>query len=365
VTAAVASKGTPCPRCRRATLDGLLCGDCCGVFERAVGDLARFDVDLEVAVARLDVVARAVLRLPDRAAAAAGPVSTLPAWLRSKHGDVTLAGHGVPVNLDAVDLARKVQAVLARWADRLLPAAVPLAGPLCDYVCVHRSCLRIRLAGAPAALRLLGSVLELRRREDAGAAVDEMVKLARSVESMVDRRDADLFCGTCDAVDLAVTDVDGVIGFDLERRCGAELYGRFGDHEVECRVCGWRYPIAARRAWLLDAAREVWDRPVAIARGLAALDVDLTAERLDNWISRDRRRHQSLCLSVTPPWAIPDCTHLWPVALDSDEVNEAGEPMGRPLYRVGDVLDRVEELRARRRVFVERTAVLTAGLEAK
>jgi hypothetical protein len=284
--------GTPCARCRRRTLDGLLCPDCVAAFERAVGDLARLRADLQVVVAKLDEVSRAVVHRPPRVEINV-PLSLprktsgrpLPGWLISPHGEVALANHGVPVNLDAVDLARKVDAALAGWVDELHPVVRAPFGPTCDLAspigptcrsgCGHPSCVAVRAGGwcwhgscarirdrkvPPAVVLLLSATGQLRRHPQARACVDDVVRLARAVETVVDRRDADVYCGPCDAPDVSVT-VDGErLTVALDRVCGVDLYARFGDEVVECPACGYRYRIGERRPWLLEQCREVWER---------------------------------------------------------------------------------------------------------
>ena len=124
--------------------------------------------------------------------------------------------------------------------------------------------------------------------------------------------------------------------------CGVQMFGQLGDAMVECPACGTRYRVATRKRWMLDAVREVWERPAAIVKALGALDLDLTQGRLDTWISRDRERHERRC------WPGEPCDHILQRGLDSDEVDEDGRALGRPVYRIGDVIARVDRLRAER-----------------
>ena len=341
-----------CPRCRRGTQDGLLCESCVGVFERAVGDLARLEQDLAVVVARLDETSKAIRHVAVNVAPSLDrvvrplEVDLTPARLRALTEVGALSAHGVPVNLDAADLQRKLRAAIVRWAEALCPVRRPLLGPACEHwmVCVHDSCAVLwaqrraqQLAAAPPLVRLLGATRALRRHPSAVECVDELSRFARSVERVVDNREADLFAGPCDAPDVKLHGEVITPGI-----CGVDLYARLGDRWVVCSACGARYSYAARREWLLDAVREVWARPALIARALAAWDLDLTQARLDQWISRDRRRHRAC-------WPGAECGHIVQVGLDSDEVDEEGRPLGRPLYRVGDVLDRVDAMRAKKR----------------
>lgn len=372
-----------CPRCQRATTDGLLCASCVGVFERAVADLGVLLPELAVTVGKRDEVARAIRHRHRELEVVEDPEPIVYA----------LANHGAPVNLDAVEAAGSVRVTLSTWVAHLrsrygdpdgwsttIAAHRPLLGPVCRGACSHGSCIERRSPSFPAAARavtvagpechaglacghrsclavragrvdvtawLLASVAAVRRDDAARAIVVDLVSAARRVEAIVDRRDPEVYVGPCDAPDVAVTLEDGTIALATGRICGVDLYARFGEKVASCGACGARYRVSERKEWLLEAAREVWARPALIATALAALDVDLTAGRLDQWISRDKRRH-ARC------WPGVECGHIVAVALDSAEVNEKGEPVGRPMYRVGTVLDRVEALRAAKAEQLER-----------
>lgn len=359
----------PCPRCNRATSDGLLCTGCVATFERSVVTLASLLPELATTIARLDNVTRAIRHRrpgPDPVTVvAARENAAVPARLRTRHESIALVAHALPVNVDAVDLQTGVQFTLATWVGHLRarwgdPDTMrgrwwetqrnTLAGPV-DW-CAW----------------LLGSVDNLRRDDAAGAIVTDLTEAARRVELAIDRSDPDMYVGPCDALDLRVNpDGETVAGI-----CGVDMWARLGDRHVTCTACGHTYPVASRKRWLLDAAREVWARPVVIAQALAAWDVDVTAARLDTWISRDKTRHQRDCVRRRPigprcpagcghdscegarlrPW---ECHrgHIIPVCDDN------GQPVSdRPMYRVGDVLDRVQERRAAQRRRARRQAEL-------
>ena len=123
------------------------------------------------------------------------------------------------------------------------------------------------------------------------------------------------------------------------RICRTDLYARAGDTEVECSECGGRYQVAERNAWLLDAVRDVWARPALIASALSAWpsqNIELTPGRLDQWISRDKRRHRRCPVGE-------DCSCILQVGIDS-AIDAAGVSVGKPLYRIGDVLDRLDAI---------------------
>ena len=353
----------PCPRCHRATVDGLLCSQCVLTFRRSVLALAKLLPALDDAVAGRVRVSRAIRHARSGSdpvvAVAEREKALVPARLRSSHETIALVSHALPVNVDAVDLQVQVQFTLTTWVGHLRARWGEPDTIRGRWWETHRN----QLSGpVDCCAWLLGSVQNIRRDDAAGAIVTDLVVAARQVEAAVDRSDADLYCGPCD-----------VLLGDLEM-CGTQLWARLGDRDVVCTTCGQTYPVSARKRWLLDAARDVWARPAVIASALAAWDVDVTAARLDTWISRDKRRHQRDCVSrrLIGPRCLPGCGHdscegarLRPWECYRGHIvqvmNGEGEPVSdRPMYRVGDVLDRVNERRAE----AERRAGLLEEVEA-
>jgi hypothetical protein len=98
--------------------------------------------------------------------------------------------------------------------------------------------------------------------------------------------------------------------------CGRDLYAQHGAVIVTC-TCGEQYDLAERRAWLLRVVDDRLATAVEIARALTSLDVPVTAERIRQWSHRDRL------------------------------VSSGHDRLGRPLYRVGDVVDLLVETRKR------------------
>lgn len=91
--------------------------------------------------------------------------------------------------------------------------------------------------------------------------------------------------------------------------CGHDLYARAGKQHVTCHNCGLTYDLAARRRWLLGMVHDRLATATEVARALTSLELPVTAERIRQWKHRGR---------------------LAPLAHD---------PLDRPLYRVGDVVD--------------------------
>lgn len=297
--------GQPCPRCHRATTDGLLCHTCVSAYTHARKDLTRFTPELRAAWMRLDNVARATTHRPQlepTPAATIAPAVAVPVMLRTKDAQVALVANPLPVNLDAGALYREATLWLG-----VLNGVAPDAATL-------------------------------RRNDDAPRLVDETRRLARAVEEAIDRRDPELYLGVCDAPDMVhvdTTEAGEVVTFTTDRTCGVDLYAHPGDRIVTCQACGYEYPISERRAEMLAEVRNLLERPKVIAEALTSLDLPVTAATLDVWIMRDKRLHErgrerrdGLPLILADP---------------------VYDDHGKPLYPVGAVIDRVEAARARAR----------------
>lgn len=343
-TADVVTESLVCPRCLLPAQDGLLCAACVHVFERSVADLGMLLPELATTVARLDVVHRANThhyRPPDLELAAA--VDVRPGF--------ALAAHPLPINPDAVDLARQARRVLLDTVRAVgwHPLPTFIEGPVCraGLRCRHWSCQQVRAGVTDVTGSLIRRVGQLRRHPNAADLVDDLEQLARRVESMVDRRPAGVYVGPCDQPDIAARLEDGVVRLE-PGWCGVDLYARLGDATVTCEACGAVYDVRHRRAWLRKAAEDVWTYPALIVQAVAALDVDLTLDRLYKWISRDRFDQEFGTTRQRPyPLILAATDEEGRVLLDGE---------GRRSYRVGDVLARVEAMRAVRRAGMEATA---------
>ena len=139
---------------------------------------------------------------------------------------------------------------------------------------------------------LRGHVEWLRHRPEVDEAVDEIGYAVAEARRHVDHHRPDRwYAGPCD--------------------CGRDLYARPGAATVDCPDCDLTWPVAERREWLLASAREVLATATVISQALTALDVPVTPARLWQWAKRGRL-----------------------LSRDTDR-------RGRPLYRVGDILDRL------------------------
>ncbi|MGN6609985.1 MAG: hypothetical protein ACTHMS_23615 [Jatrophihabitans sp.] len=328
------------------------------VFHRLVGQstqgiqLSLRDLlpDLAVLVRRQDQTNRGDIHyarrdvLAEVGAVADAEQAAIPAALRTKHGRVALPAHPLPVNIDAAGLQRAVIATIATAVAsvRSWRKARVHAGPACGD-CGHWSCMVIRgdhsdarndaRAAALRPLAYLEAAAPLVRRWAGGPRlINDLVRHAAAIEQAIDSRAPEIYLGPCTAPDVKTeTNAAGVITVRADEICGVDLYANHQDQAVDCPACGTTYSVADRREWVLPKMRDVWARPAEIADSLSSLDFPITRNNLDLWISRDKRRYRP-----DRPWLFP-FPPILAVGIDDD---------GKPLYRFGDVADRVEHLRA-------------------
>lgn len=211
----------------------------------------------------------------------------------------------MPYDARSSKLATDLRTTLARWAGTIAQqVGESLEGPMCDRPCRHRSCKTVRGSRTPSGrtadlARWMLCHLELiRRHQAAGRIADDITRLIEAAERCIDRP-ADLaYSGPCDECDL-------------------DLYGRLGASLVRCRGCGAQYDVTERREWLLAAAEDTLAHAALIARALSRLGTNIQANRLYVWANRG----QILAHGTD--------TH------------------GRPLYRIGDVLDLLARMEAK------------------
>jgi hypothetical protein len=185
-----------------------------------------------------------------------------------------------------------------------VPMPGPMAGPLCraGWGCKHPTCALIRARSidhpaARAAAFLLTQLDWIRKHADAAAYVDELSTAAATLLWCVDRPPNTAYAGPC-----WETLAD-------ESRCGFELYAIEGAAIVECRGCGTTHVLADRRKWLRGEVQDALAIAATLAAGLSSLDMPVTSSMIRNYAARGRI------------------------------VAHGHDVVGRPLYRVGDVVD--------------------------
>jgi hypothetical protein len=157
--------------------------------------------------------------------------------------------------------------------------------------------------GAAVVAGWLADQLEwLRHQREAAEAMSDLREAAREVERIVDRPRDRWYAGPAGRICLPAAGARWSC-----TRCRVR-------GTVRCPECKAEHDAAARKQWLLDEARDALVHAELMARALTALDIeDVTPARV-----RGMARHGRLMAKGT---------------------NSAGDPT----YRVGDVLDVVEE----------------------
>lgn len=269
-----------CPCTRPIHDQAVICGTCGHDLENAIAEVAELRglaYDLDIAVTR-------------------------QARLGAKNGGRATE---TPIVFDnrASEAFRQLSSVLRSWTRLVVEetgaGTVPTFGPA-HRSCRHHSCREIRTRGLPGeSLGDMASWLKLRvawlRHHEAGAdAYREILDAVRDARRVVDRPGERIYCGPCS--------------------CDEDLYARAGAVEVACRnpECGLVWGVADRRAYLLDAARDVEATAADICRALTRLGAEVTPATIRGYERRKR---------------------LKPVG----EREEGGRPV--KLWRTGDVLE--------------------------
>lgn len=350
-----------------ATTDAMLCWSCTVELERVIAELPGELEDLQRAATRQVSAPMGLGRgrqwdEPPRGPIVGSDGRPLPAALRSRHGQIALPATPWPFAPGPADQLWAARNTMTTWARHLLeacgldPAVVEqpcligptcpphrhnrgrLSGvPFCDRDCVatrcgHETCAEIRSTPErPAPLdvpRWLLANLDAIRLDEAAAEIhaDLFGLHDENLRWIVGDAPADVYAGTCDASDVRVAVVDGVVTPTVGT-CGADLYGRDGDSKVSCPHCGARYPIAEHKAKLREAVDDQWARPQTIADSLTTLDEPVNSATLRKWIERDAKLGRR--------------TVDYPVILQRGIDDDA-----HPLYHVGDVRARLAWSRA-------------------
>lgn len=298
---ASAGCGTP------ATGTARICDDCLGRLERALGDV------------------RALTRRRDKDLARELEVTV---YRQNRTGDGTSGRRAakddewLPWNQPAAEAGWVLGNTLTTWARVLLDGERPLPrleGPTHERRCLHPSCTTLRKAReqyptstdpADLAAWMLHRLPQVRQHPAAEQLVDEIVIAVRAVEHAVDRPSERWYAGPCGGRHVTVDDDTST---ELEVDCDAELYAAPGAEHITCRQCGTNWDVADRRKWLLAEAEDALAYAELIAQALSALGQPLKGDRVRKWVERQRL------------------------------VAHGTDLQGRPLYRVGDVIDLLTE----------------------
>jgi len=153
---------------------------------------------------------------------------------------------------------------------------------------------------------------------DGPQIVDELTAAIRHARQAIDRPAERHYVGPCDALieTLNLTTYGDLHPVLIPVTCTQELYATGDRPTVDCPRCGTRHDVRARQDAMLEQLRDHVLNAADMARAVDGLGVDLNADRIRQWKRRG----------------------LLTVALDNTDRPRADEK-GRPLYRVGDVLD--------------------------
>lgn len=214
----------------------------------------------------------------------------------------------LPYNDVAAKLTRRVHTVLGTWVRDVHDGVE--SWPADDDVAFSRWLLsrHARLARHPAAEQISSDIAALRLE----------------LLSAVDRNPERWYAGPCagtradggPCVEAVVDYTDD--GRPVRSTRPTELYATPEARVVTCRRCGTAYDVAERRQWLLDVAQDQLAHAELIGRAAPALGVDITPAAVRGYADRGRI-----------------------VAHGTDQ-------RGRPLYRVGDVIEVARDVLARR-----------------
>lgn len=149
----------------------------------------------------------------------------------------------------------------------------------------------------PMALLFVADQLPwLAHRPEAEAAFDELDQLLPLLLAVIDTPAPTTYVGPCDV-------------------CRRDMYAKVGAPEVKCAPCDLVYDVGPRREWLLELVVDQLATATEVSRALASWGTAVTPDRIRMWAMRERGK-------------------------ESPRLITRGQDLrGRPLYRVGDVLD--------------------------
>lgn len=302
-----------CVVCGREMADqAYACRRCAAPVERELEQLARLAPELDVTIARQGRTGEGgrggddepLPFDPQAAQSAWVVVNTVTTWIR--------------------DVARSRGVRALRYPRTPGPTCRTNAGvPACG----HASCLVVARSGQPVdglaeAIRWLSRQVEwLRHQPEAAQAFDELGDACAVAVRTVDRKTPQWYAGPCGAILAPDLAAGGEPGDEIPTRtCGEDLYAYPGAVTVRCR-CGAQHDAQDRRTWLLREARDTLVHAELLARAVTALGVRGVDDR-----------------PVTPAM-VRGMAHRGRLEV------RGHDQAGRPLYRVGDVLNAVDEQR--------------------
>lgn len=193
-------------------------------------------------------------------------------------------GSRLPINLGAASRLASAQTTITTWARHVAgerggsPAG---ADPL-----------------TAAARWLVEHVDWMRHCQEFDEFARDVAAVARVIAGIVDKPAQRRYAGPCTTVDP-----------DTGQTCGTDLYARAGRAVATCRECGYEYDVDARHEWMREQVAEKLARPVEIAGILLRLGIPVAYSTVAAYVQHGR------------------------------VVAQGVDSAGRPLYRIGDVID--------------------------
>ncbi|MER7212469.1 hypothetical protein ABT340_35900 [Streptosporangium sp. NPDC000239] len=272
----------PVPTCTR-TMPGNLtvCRACSTGLLRDLTDVPSLDLHLDLALTR-----QAKLGTSGGRAEASDEIDP--------EIGLTLRRTPLPWDQRAREARDVLRSALVGWV-RVLLADDERPGPTCQ-ACDHPSCVWIAASRTPAdTLPALARWLIRQRRAllahpAVEEAVDELADAVRQARRAIDRPADRVYAGPCN-------------------QCGQDLLASPGARAVTCRTCELEYDIHGRQKWMREHIKDQLAHSTAMSGMLHQLGVDVPASTIRYW-GQGRR--------------LP---------------SRGTDQRGRPLYRVGDVLE--------------------------
>jgi hypothetical protein len=288
------SDTTPiCPTCDKPIHDNAyICRSCGDKLTKALRHIAALHSELDITLARQSRIT------VDNTGGIPEPLQD---WPDAEPGVVV---QPMMFHVGASDVAHAINNTITTWARVILeervprmelpPISEPPIGPICTPTeCKHESCTIIRWhikdsEITHAAKFIAERVWWLRRRPEAPEAFKDLTGADYKLERIIDRAEPLIYAGPCNI-------------------CRKDLYARQGAAQVECHPCNMAYDMEGRRSWLLEQAEDRLERAFVIARALTEWGSPIHVDRIRKWAQRGRL------------------------------ISHATDGLGRPLYRIGDV----------------------------
>lgn len=239
----------------------------------------------------------------------AGLLGDIPALLDDLAVTYMHAGRGDPIITRSSDHGLP-------WSEAASEALVALHRCLTDWTVAvqQRNGGRLPLASPVSQSRwLLNRIDWLRHHPNAVAAYDQLHSTTADITSVMDVKAERWYAGPCRAEYVADPDADDGSG-ENDACCLVELYVKPGAQTHTCHGCKSVHDIPLRREWLLKEAEDCLFHAELIGRALASLGQQVTPEAIRGYVFRGRL------------------------------VSHGVDRNGRETYRVGDVIEIVQQI---------------------